>query len=49
MHLNTMHICEVPVTDAHSLAKIANDLMIKGSVILGAGIGLYIFLRMIGK
>jgi hypothetical protein len=49
MHSKPMHRCKVSVTDTCSLEKIAYNLMIKGSVILGAGIGLYIAIKMLAK
>ena len=40
MHLERMYRCNVPVTETCSLEKIANGMIVKGSVILGDGIGL---------
>ena len=35
--------------DAFSFESLAENLMIKGSVLLGAGLGLYIILKVLGK
>ena len=49
MHLERMRRCNVPATETCSLEKIANGIIVKGSVILGDGIGLYIVTKISAK
>lgn len=47
MYFQPIHRSKVPTTDICSIEKMANDLLMKGSILIGAGVGLCILLRVL--